>query len=127
MSLFILLSTSYWPGLPAGGFRGHGVYHLEPAAAVAHDPAETGLRQVTVQSAGLTHVARRQSLFTDGVNQVLVLLRVIPGTAFEVEPINICYSERSSLQLLGSSRMDMSLVRQIYNTNICASLPRIIS
>ena len=55
MSLFILLSTSYWPGLPAGGFRDHGVYYLELAAAVAHDPAETGLRQVTAQPAGLTY------------------------------------------------------------------------
>ena len=61
----MLLSTSYWPDVPAGGFRDHGVYSLEPAAAVAHDPVATGLRQVTAQPSGLTHVKYRQSLCSD--------------------------------------------------------------
>lgn len=43
----MLRLTSYWSGLPAGGFRGHGVYYLGPAVAVAHDPVGTGLRLVT--------------------------------------------------------------------------------
>jgi len=61
----MLRLTSYWPGLPAGGFRGHGVYSLEPAVAVAHDPVGTGLRLVTAQPSGLTHVYCRQSLCSD--------------------------------------------------------------
>jgi hypothetical protein len=58
----MLLSTSYWHPVPACGFCNHGVYSFEPATAVAHDPAETGLRQVTAQPSGLTHVDHRQSL-----------------------------------------------------------------
>ena len=66
----MLLSTSYWPPVPACGFRDHGVYSFEPATAVAHDPAETGLRQVTAQPSGLTHVYHRQSLGSNKPGQL---------------------------------------------------------
>ena len=89
------------------------VYSLEPAAAVAHDPVGTGLRLVTVQPSGLTHVCHHQSLCSDRAKQVWEFLRgrstqvfVIARNASEGQPINICQFRHSSLQPVGSSRTD---------------------
>jgi hypothetical protein len=97
----MLRLTSYWPGLPAGGFRDHGVYSLEPAVAVAHDPVGTGLRLVTAQPSGLTHVYRRQSLFADGAEQVWEVLRGRSMQVFVNSRIRLKNSQSiSSFQLL---------------------------
>lgn len=101
----MLLSTSYWPPVPACGFRDHGVYSFEPATAVAHDPAETGLRQVTAQPSGLTHIYHRQSLCADEAEQVLELLR---GRTTQVrECFRTTFHRHLSLEiaLCGSSRL----------------------
>lgn len=78
----MLLSTSYWPPVPACGFRDHGVYSFEPATAVAHDPAETGLRQSTAQPSGLTYVCHRQSLGSNKPGQLWGLAHLPEGSHY---------------------------------------------